>query len=241
MVSNTAQSTSNNKNDITKSKRGRKSKKELIETLQNSTFSLLNDNPNINKLSKNNSVNLTVTEIQQPTTDNIIQTTTTEFEITNNNDDDSNHLIDVIEEPKIAKKRGRKPKGGKIVQQFTPLINDNKEKHNIILHLKCSMKDLQTNGQISYDPIESYNLLSNKHELNYEVINKDNNIHKLNDTTIISNNYNNNENDDENDNDDIYDNDDNCKDNVKEIWKKIKQLEYNLHINNVNNKRSCCF
>jgi hypothetical protein len=32
-----------------------------------------------------------------------------------------------------------------------------------------------------------------------------------------------------------------CKDTNKEIWKKLKQLENNLHINNVNNKRSACF
>jgi hypothetical protein len=32
-----------------------------------------------------------------------------------------------------------------------------------------------------------------------------------------------------------------CKDVNKEIWKKLKQLEHNLHINNVNNKRSACF
>jgi hypothetical protein len=31
------------------------------------------------------------------------------------------------------------------------------------------------------------------------------------------------------------------KDATKEIWKKLKQLEHNLHINNVNNKKSACF
>ena len=32
-----------------------------------------------------------------------------------------------------------------------------------------------------------------------------------------------------------------CKDLHKEINKKLKQLEQNLHINNVGNKKSCCF
>jgi hypothetical protein len=46
----------------------------------------------------------------------------------------------------------------------------------------------------------------------------------------------------ENDND-IYSDDTSvvCKDVNKEIWKKLKQLENNLHINNINNKRSACF
>ena len=46
---------------------------------------------------------------------------------------------------KIPKKRGRKPKGGKIVKQQ---INDNLVDHikqNIILHLKCSISDITNN------------------------------------------------------------------------------------------------
>jgi hypothetical protein len=37
------------------------------------------------------------------------------------------------------------------------------------------------------------------------------------------------------------DEDEPTKDGNKEIWKKLKQLEHNLHINNVNNKKSACF
>ena len=37
----------------------------------------------------------------------------------------------------IAKKRGRKPKGGKIVQQLVSNEPDATPKQNIILHLKC--------------------------------------------------------------------------------------------------------
>jgi hypothetical protein len=44
-------------------------------------------------------------------------------------------------EEKNLKKRGRKPKGGKIIQQ-TILIEDKKQKINVILHLKCTSKDL---------------------------------------------------------------------------------------------------
>ena len=45
-------------------------------------------------------------------------------------------------EPKVPKKRGRKPKGGKIIVN-QPLKNDNNfVKTNVILHLKCNLKDI---------------------------------------------------------------------------------------------------
>ena len=111
------------------------------------------------------------------------------------------------------------------------------EKPNIILHLKCSMKDLQTNTQHN-NFVESYNFVGNKNDLNYELIGNENinTVNVFNDKTAtaittLDSCY---ECDD-------YDDDSVCKDSTKEIWKKLKQLEYNLHINNVNNKRSACF
>lgn len=48
------------------------------------------------------------------------------------------------DEKKIIKRRGRKPKGGKIVQ-IQPNINPvSTEKPNILIQLKCSMQDLET-------------------------------------------------------------------------------------------------
>jgi hypothetical protein len=43
----------------------------------------------------------------------------------------------------IPKKRGRKPKGGKIVKNEKNSINVNIEKKNIILHLKCKLSDIK--------------------------------------------------------------------------------------------------
>ena len=50
-----------------------------------------------------------------------------------------------VDEPKkVHKKRGRKPKGGKIIKKINEKINaDELKKPNIILQLKCSSKDLQ--------------------------------------------------------------------------------------------------
>lgn len=42
----------------------------------------------------------------------------------------------------IAKKRGRKPRGGKLILKPPEPINDNNSISNIILHLKCSLNDL---------------------------------------------------------------------------------------------------
>ena len=46
---------------------------------------------------------------------------------------------------------------------------------------------------------------------------------------------------------DLYDNNEyeheetNKESGIKDIWKKLKQLEHDLHVNNVNNKKSACF
>ena len=135
--------------------------------------------------------------------------------------------VENIDEPNVMhKKRGRKPKGGKIIYQTTEM-NDNIEcKPNIILHLKCSLKDLtmnndmNNNSNVNSDPetiIECYNFAS-KNDLTFEII-------ETNSTT---------EETDECD----YDDD---KYEIKEIWKKLKQLEHNLHINNICDKKSACF
>lgn len=197
-----------------KGKRGRKSKKDLMASL------------NMN------------TTMSSPTME-----TEMEMEMESENEEpeelDCNKNVVIInnpnlsEESKVPKKRGRKPKGGKIIQQVVNLDNQQEDKPNVILHLKCSMKDLQANMHSNIDSniVESYNL-NGKSDLNYEFIgNKPNNIVEKK-TNVVDTYY---ENED-------YDEDENvCKDSTKEIWKKLKQLEHNLHINNVNNKRSACF
>ena len=64
----------------------------------------------------------------------------------------------VTEEPKIPKKRGRKPKGGKLINAPINNNNDSMSISNIILHLKCSLADLTTShnvdNNIILDPIE---------------------------------------------------------------------------------------
>jgi hypothetical protein len=158
--------------------------------------------------------------------------------VLNENLDESNNMIvvttiEVSDEIKPAiKKRGRKPKGGKIVQQVVSTENQIEDKQNVILHLKCSMKDLQiTNSQINV--VESYNFSGGKNELSYDLLASE----KVNSNSVFNNEKTaNNSSCLEDEEDAVI-----CKDVNKEIWKKLKQLEHNLHINNVNNKRSACF
>jgi len=70
---------------------------------------------------------------------------------------------DVVEqdppkEPEIdLKKRGRKPKGGKLIQNAEIVENTLVPQANVILHLKCSLKDLEMpEVNIVLDPL-SYN------------------------------------------------------------------------------------
>jgi len=67
-------------------------------------------------------------------------------------------------EEKVVKKRGRKPKGGKIITQKLEENNNNNEMPNIILHLKCSLsditsknKDSSNSDEVEKNEIQSYN------------------------------------------------------------------------------------
>ena len=54
-----------------------------------------------------------------------------------------------------TKKRGRKPKGGKLLPNISNIVNDAIQIPNVILHLKCSIKDLSDKDRLN-DPL-SYN------------------------------------------------------------------------------------
>jgi hypothetical protein len=218
-------------NEPIKAKRGRKSKKDLMATLN--MESLVKEKDTKKNFQTQNKIILNVSEIVSKQIEKINTDSDSNVYtiILNDNDDDTNLNNNVVssEEPKIPKKRGRKPKGGKIIQQLVTNETQKEEKENIILHLKCSMKDLQTHPQ-SNTFMDSYNFLGGKNELNYDLVANEN----INNDTLITNTENCYECDD-------YEDESVCKDSNKEVWKKLKQLEHNLHINNVNNKRSACF
>lgn len=80
----------------------------------------------------------------------------------NENNTDENIILDhppTPPEEKVIKKRGRKPKGGKIINQKLEENNNNNELPNIILHLKCSIRDIKN---INTDSADNYNVEQNE-------------------------------------------------------------------------------
>ena len=207
-------------NEVVKQKRGRKSKKDLLNSLNQNQATIV-ENDNI----ENNNIDITVQEMTVPN----------DFIVDSLNDNDE-HINSLTSPKPFSKKRGRKPKGGKIIQQLTHNNIQKESKPNIILHLKCSLKDL--NSECS-NAIESFHFSSNK-DLNYNILNNSNNNNTNNTNTNDIQCINKTQYGANNDNDEEIDIS-NKDTNIKEVYKKIKQLEQNLHINNVDDKKSACF
>lgn len=153
-------------------------------------------------------------------------------------------VIQTSDEPVIPKKRGRKPKGGKIIHDIDIEPDTTDVVSNVILHLKCSKADIHQD--YTDNSILSHNLFSSKvndlslHDIHTPVENMDtNNTNnqecsnqlKTNEFNIIKQNdaeYNNK-------------NDSNDSTTLKNIHSKLKELQYNLHTNNICDKKSACF
>lgn len=154
-----------------------------------------------------------------------------------------------LEEKKVPKKRGRKPKGGKIVNKKTSKIEDFAVKENIILHLKCNSDDIHVESSLltpfTYQPnissVQPYNndetndnLLSNEYSVivdSAHVVNND-----QSQSVKKSKDYNTQQ----------------CKEkqcsqenndsvNNELIWNKLKNLKMKLHNNKICDKKSACF
>jgi len=197
---------------------------------------------------------------------------TTETVSTTNPDNTQNENGDVTDDVSQSpnpetkpplKKRGRKPKGGKIIHNVV-IDNSNKiEKPNIILHLKCFFKDLDSQITNNVDNIDSYKFPS-KNNLLYDVINEESpsivvpDVHdkqKPNNKIIHVINSTYNPNIEMNNDSHLHSNSHthiNTSTNThlsahtnahdtKEIYKKLKDLEMNLHLNNIQDKKSACF
>ena len=118
-------------------KRGRKSKKHLENNLIN--YNNSNENIIVNIQDKIENAQDLVNDFLNLNNKNELQDYTSESKsilITN----DTNLTNFINENQDVAKKRGRKPKGGKIIQQTLLLTNAKENRPNVILHLKCFLK-----------------------------------------------------------------------------------------------------
>ena len=169
-----------------------------------------------------------------------------------NNIEENNHDTSV----KIPKKRGRKPKGGKIIKQNINVNQNDNIKQNVILHLKCSLSEVNDNIfslGVTYDPnivgnVDGYSFESK--DLTYDYIKtndkqKVESIHELKcqDSNNILNVNNNNTTHFSNNQEETYLSNSNFNESnqVKDIWKKLSELENLLHNNDVSDKKSACF
>ena len=172
-------------------------------------------------------------------------------EVIHSDNDDNIDISDVPDSPEksceqlsankpATKKRGRKPKGGKIIQQIIPLNNVKETKPNVILHLKCSLKDLKSTNLFGCN-LDGYSF-SHPNNLYFDTIHNEN--EQLNDIINSSNRvceYEGSCDTDTNDFDIETTKNKDKENDIRDIWKKLKTLEHNLHINNIENKKSACF
>ena len=99
-----------------------------------------------------------------------------------------NTIQEEKKEEHVPKKRGRKPKGGKLVLKSEQSNSQDKVQPNIILHLKCNLKDINSfdsnnvmiNDPLMYNPtippnIETYT----PNDSNYFNLNENNIQHQL--------------------------------------------------------------
>lgn len=138
-----------------------------------------------------------------------------------------NGVVEVNE--KVPKKRGRKPKGGKIIKTTTEDMEMNSNKiPNIILKLKCTEDDIQEESvflsQFKYEPVvHSINAYDN----NDTSINPTSSIHYCNIDTSVSNVE--------------METKSAGMEKKRHIWDKLKDLQHKLHTNMVTDKKSDCF
>jgi hypothetical protein len=213
---------------VAKSKRGRKPKNPLLK-MSNNTVENIIDAPIDIQLDKN---------------ENIILSNSEELNINIDNEpieESTNENATDFQIKPTGKKRGRKPKGGKIIQNIVPVTNIKENKPNIILHLKCSIKDLQNN--LIENNINGYDLSSYKKDFLYEIISSNDSNATHNYDTSVNNNSSKSQ-CQENINIDYCDNDNyvsNKNNDLKDLWKKLKNLQHSLHLNNISDKKSACF
>ena len=140
-----------------------------------------------------------------------------------------NAITEEIQDPpveKIPKKRGRKPKGGKVVlcQPSKEIATD--QTINVVLHLKCNKEDIETSNDTNdtISTVEHFQFSEPKtSDLNFMVYNNNKSNPDLNDDLIIKSE------------------DTDSNDNMKTIWQKLEKLSTNLHIDNICDKKSACF
>ena len=129
---------------------------------------------------------------------------------------------------KIPKKRGRKPKGGKIVQTIVNHEANNISTPNVILHLKCGSNELKNFEHFSSSCYEYDANIDGEKIVAYQFNTGDGNFGIVDQTgSKPPQQISADSNDEESD--------------TASIYQKLKLLAHDLHTNNLSDKRSACF
>lgn len=139
-------------------------------------------------------------------------------------------------EEKKPKKRGRKPKGGKVVN-IENKVKLKKSSENVILHLKCSKEDLKKKyflSELKYNPIVETITAFNNEMINDTFLSIETNDVSQHTLSYINTS---------NENVCIEEITSSSKDDVSKemIWKKIKQLKDHLKTDTLSSYKSDCF
>jgi hypothetical protein len=154
-------------------------------------------------------------------------------------------LLTEVEKP-APKKRGRKPKGGKIIhEEITPQKQEN-IKPNVMLHLKCKISDLTSIDSHEPDFSEANINSYDENNLSYQILNNTNTDDNLTNYQSILTSIDETSQktrtitvDVETNETKISATDTNPM--TKDLWKKLKSLEHILHINGTPDSKSACF
>lgn len=151
--------------------------------------------------------------------------------------------VDNSEDPikKIPKKRGRKPKGGKIVKKEFNMEESSFDNQVIILHLKCKLSDLNTalfdniNSQVNYNPniIKEVKAYSKDDDENYYNLSSSNSEDII--YNVIDDSKNKTKHEDDSDKEIVKEK----QKSKKNIHNKLKELELSFNTSNVNKKSDC--
>ncbi len=152
------------------------------------------------------------------------------------------------------KKRGRKPKGGKIIIESQTTDHSFLHEPNIILHLKCGEIDLAEHNFNDNHSVETFQFES-ANNMNYHLVTGDGNTDLLNSNSNSNLNkeaqYDNNNNN--NNNNMLMFSNANFEvltastaattvdKNQRLTQEKLKELKHNLYSNNISDKKSACF
>lgn len=165
--------------------------------------------------------------------------------------DDPPIVLTVEEKPPEVKKRGRKPKGGKLISKDEIVNEQMSTAQNVILHLKCSTHDLEEKNEelsfidpLKYNPsvppqIQSY---APQEQTQYFDLNDTDNVSvvdnnaiaypgTINETSMLCSKC----------KDGLSKNSDDVDVDDNEIEEKLKELKIAFYKNNVHDKRSACF